>query len=64
MGEFWIRFGVGDADFVLTEGGVARSDSEGNLALLVDPELNVPRILKENVMTATAEAALIAAGLR
>lgn len=53
-----------EGDYVLTDGGVARVGPDGELSLLMDPEFNVPRLLKESVIIATAEAALIAAGVR
>lgn len=58
------EFSSGDGEWMLTDDGVARLNPDGELVPLVDPEFRVPRILKENVVVATAEAALVAAGLR
>lgn len=58
------EFSSGEGEWVLTDVGVAKLGPGGELTPLVDPEFKVPRILKEDIMVATAEAALIAAGLR
>jgi len=58
------EFSSGHGEWVLTDLGVAKLGPAGELIPLVDPEFRVPRILKENLVVATAEAALVAAGLR
>lgn len=57
-------FASHDGDFALTDEGVAKVEEDGGLSLLVDPEFRVPRILRTHIASATAQAALVAAGVR